>query len=78
MALQINYLAAAKSQGVVADAKLLRRGKEMCFVEVDVQGEDGRPIAHATTVVAPDTVPASIPHQRHVAVRAPVRHAPSV
>ena len=51
VALQINYLAAAKSQGVVADAKLLRRGKEMCFVEVDVQGEDGRPIAHATTVV---------------------------
>jgi uncharacterized protein (TIGR00369 family) len=51
VALQVNYLAAAKSQGVFANARLLRRGKEMCFVEVDVEGEDGRPIAHATTVV---------------------------
>jgi uncharacterized protein (TIGR00369 family) len=51
VALQVNYLAAAKSQGVFANARLLRRGKGMCFVDVDVEGEDGRPIAHATTVV---------------------------
>jgi uncharacterized protein (TIGR00369 family) len=48
--LQVNYLAAAKSQGVVARARLLRQGKEMCFVEVDVEGDDGKSIAHATTV----------------------------
>jgi len=51
VSLQVNYLAAAKSQGVFADARLLRRGKELCFVEVDVTGEDGRAIAHATTTV---------------------------
>jgi uncharacterized protein (TIGR00369 family) len=51
VSLQVNYLAAAKSQGVVAEAGLLRQGKELCFVEVDVSGEDGKAIAHATTVV---------------------------
>lgn len=51
VALQVNYLAAAKGQGVVAEARRLRAGKELCFVEVDVSGEDGRAIAHATTAV---------------------------
>jgi uncharacterized protein (TIGR00369 family) len=51
VSVQVNYLAAAKSQGVEAEARLLRRGKELCFVEVDVRGEDGRAIAHATTTV---------------------------
>lgn len=65
VSLQVNYLAAARSQGVLADARLLRRGKELCFVEVDVRGEDGRAIAHATTTVrgrfgaGPATLPLS-------------------
>jgi uncharacterized protein (TIGR00369 family) len=49
--LQVNYLAAAKAQDVVAVARLLREGKEVCFVEVDVATEDGKPIAHATAIV---------------------------
>lgn len=49
-ALQVNYLAAAKGQGVAAEARLLRRGKELCFVEVDVEGDDERDIAHITCV----------------------------
>ena len=49
--LQVNYLAAAIGEEVVADARLLRRGKEMCFVEVDVQTTDGKPIAHVTAGV---------------------------
>ena len=49
-ALQVNYLAAAKSQGVSAEARLLRRGKELCFVEVVVKGDDDRDIAHITCV----------------------------
>jgi uncharacterized protein (TIGR00369 family) len=48
---QINYLAAAIDEDVRAHARLLRRGKEMCFVEVDVARSDGKPIAHATTAV---------------------------
>jgi uncharacterized protein (TIGR00369 family) len=50
-ALQVNYLAAAVGEDVHARAVLLRRGKEMCFVEVDVAREDGKPIAHATAAV---------------------------
>lgn len=49
--LQVNYLAAAKAQDVVADARLLREGKEVCFAEVDVATDDGRPVAHATAIV---------------------------
>ncbi|UCE85931.1 MAG: PaaI family thioesterase [Deltaproteobacteria bacterium] len=50
-ALQVNYLSAAIGEAVVAEARLLRRGKEMCFVEVDVQTSGGKPIAHATSAV---------------------------
>lgn len=49
--LQVNYLAAAIDEAVTARATLLRRGKEMCFVETDVAREDGKPIAHATAAV---------------------------
>lgn len=50
-AVQVSYLAAAISQDVVATARLLRRGKSLCFVEVDVATSDGKPIAHATATV---------------------------
>ena len=49
--LQVNYLAAAIGEAVVADATLLRRGKELCFVEVDVHTEDKKPIAYVTAGV---------------------------
>jgi uncharacterized protein (TIGR00369 family) len=49
--LQVNYLAAARAQDVVAVARLLREGKEVCFIEVDVATDDGKPIAHATAIV---------------------------
>jgi uncharacterized protein (TIGR00369 family) len=50
-ALQVNYLAAAIGEEVVADAKLLRRGRELCFVETLVHTLDGKPVAHVTGVV---------------------------
>ncbi len=50
-ALQVNYLAAAIGEDVVAEARLLRKGKEMCFVEVDVATREGKSIAHVTTMV---------------------------
>jgi uncharacterized protein (TIGR00369 family) len=63
--LQVNYLSAAIGEDVVAEASLLRRGKEMCFVEVDVQTAGGKPIAHATTAVrgrfgAEESLPARV------------------
>jgi uncharacterized protein (TIGR00369 family) len=49
--LQVSYLAAALGEDVVAEARLLRRGKEACFVEVDVATADGKSIAHASALV---------------------------
>jgi uncharacterized protein (TIGR00369 family) len=48
---QVSYLAAAVGEDVSARATLLRRGKELCFVEVEVDRPDGKPIAHATATV---------------------------
>jgi uncharacterized protein (TIGR00369 family) len=50
-ALQVSYLAAAIGEEVTAHARLLRRGKQACFVEVEVATADGKPIAHATAMV---------------------------
>jgi uncharacterized protein (TIGR00369 family) len=49
--LQVNYLAAAKAETIAADARLLRKGKEMCFAAVDVATGEGKPIAHISTMV---------------------------
>lgn len=51
IALQVDYLAAAIHEGIVANATLLRRGKELCFAQVDVATEDGKSIAHVTASV---------------------------
>ena len=50
--MQVNYLAAAIGEDVKpTEARLLRRGKDMCFVEVDVSTREGKSIAHATSMV---------------------------
>lgn len=49
--LQVNYLAAAVGEDVEAEAVLLRRGRELCFTNVNVRTTDGKPIANATTTV---------------------------
>jgi uncharacterized protein (TIGR00369 family) len=49
--LQVNYLAAAIGEDVRATGTLLRRGKNMCFVEVDVATLEGKSIAHVTSMV---------------------------
>ena len=50
-ALQVGYLAAAIDEDVVATATLLREGKQLCFVAVEVATKEGKPIAHASSVV---------------------------
>jgi uncharacterized protein (TIGR00369 family) len=50
-ALQVGYLAAAIDEDVVAHARLLREGKQLCFVNVEIATSDGKPIAHASSVV---------------------------
>jgi len=49
--MQVSYLAAAIGEDVVAEARLLRRGKELCFVEISVEKQDGKPVASITTTV---------------------------
>ncbi len=49
--MQVSYLAAAIDEDVVAEARLLRRGRELCFVAVDVKTQGGKPIASITTTV---------------------------
>jgi uncharacterized protein (TIGR00369 family) len=49
--MQVSYLAAAIGEDVVAEAELLRRGKELCFVQIGVKTREGKPIARVTTTV---------------------------
>jgi uncharacterized protein (TIGR00369 family) len=49
--MQVSYLAAAIDEDVTAQARLLRRGKELCFVAVDVATREGKPIACITSTV---------------------------
>jgi uncharacterized protein (TIGR00369 family) len=62
--MQVSYLAAAIDQDVVADVKLLRRGRELCFVGVDVATTEGKPIASVTSTVRGRTGKA--PHDTYV------------
>lgn len=48
---QINYLAAAINEAVYADVTLLRRGKELCFLNVEIKTMEGKPIASASIAV---------------------------
>jgi len=50
-AAQIVYLAAAIGEPVVADARLLRTGKELGFAEVDVRSAAGKPVARGLVSV---------------------------
>ena len=43
--LSVNYLSAAIGEDIVAEAKVLRRGKELVYAEVDVRNDGGKPIA---------------------------------
>ena len=49
--MQVSYLSAAIGESVSADAKLLRRGKELCFSSIGVETEAGKAIARITTTV---------------------------
>lgn len=61
--LQVSYLAAAIGEDVHAEARLLRRGKALCFAEVDVATAAGKSIAHATAAVRArfGAAPAALP-----------------
>jgi uncharacterized protein (TIGR00369 family) len=41
VALTINYLSAATAQDLTADARVMRRGRNLCYVDVDVTDDSG-------------------------------------
>ena len=43
--LSVDFLAAAQGQEVVAEARVLRRGRNLCFCDVDVTDAGGRLVA---------------------------------
>ncbi len=49
--MQVSYLSAAIGEDVVAEAELLRRGKELCFVAVAIRTTEGKPIARTVSTV---------------------------
>ncbi|HIF62589.1 MAG TPA: hotdog fold thioesterase [Deltaproteobacteria bacterium] len=50
-AVQVTWLAAAREEGITATARLLRKGKELAFVDVAVSSESGRDIARGLVSV---------------------------
>ena len=41
----VNYLSAARGQDLLAEARVLQRGKSLCVCRVDVSGVDGTAVA---------------------------------
>jgi uncharacterized protein (TIGR00369 family) len=45
VALSVDFVSAARSEEVVATARVVRRGQSLCFCEVTASGDDGRVVA---------------------------------
>jgi uncharacterized protein (TIGR00369 family) len=45
VSLNVSFLAAARSSMVTAEARAIRRGKNLCFLEIDVTDESGTLVA---------------------------------
>ena len=50
-ACHVSYLSAAIAEDVVADTRVLRRGKAMVFSETTVHTVEGKPISHVSSLV---------------------------
>src|SRR5207244_11992043 len=65
LALSVDYLAAAIGEDIVAEAEVLRRGKEIAYADVDVRNDGGKRIAKGlVTYRALDHPPAGAERQR--------------
>jgi uncharacterized protein (TIGR00369 family) len=45
--LSVSFVAAARGEDLSAEARVLRRGRSLCYCEVDVTGDQGRLVAKA-------------------------------
>ncbi len=50
VSMNVNYLAAALGEDVLATARVLRRGKEITYTDVDVATASGKPVAKGTVI----------------------------
>jgi len=50
VSMTVNYLGSARQSDLVADARCVKRGKELAFSEIHVTDADGRPVATGTLV----------------------------
>lgn len=50
VSVQVNYLSAPIGRAVKGGARLLRKGKELCFIEVRVEDPDGKPVAQGSVI----------------------------
>ena len=50
VSLSINYLGSGRGQELIARATCLRRARELNFVDIDVKGADGKPVANGVLV----------------------------
>jgi uncharacterized protein (TIGR00369 family) len=47
VSLSLEYVDGARGEDLVATGRTIKRGRSLCFCEIDVAGEDGRPVAKA-------------------------------
>ena len=47
VSLSLEYVDGGRGEDLVASGRVLRRGRTLCFCEVDVTGQDGRTVAKA-------------------------------
>ena len=45
----INYLAPCKGKSLIAESRLLKDGKSLCFYRIDITDENGNPVATVNT-----------------------------
>ena len=62
LSLNVGYLASAVGEAIFADGRVMRRGKELCYVRSDAANPDGKPLGTATVVyrAAPGIDPAPV------------------
>ena len=63
LSLNVGYLASAVGEAIVAESRVMRRGKELCYVRSEAANPDGKPLGTATVVyrAAPGIDPAPTP-----------------
>jgi uncharacterized protein (TIGR00369 family) len=69
--LSVTYLAAAIGEDIVGEARVLRRGKEIVYSDVDVRNDAGKPIAKGLVTWRAVATPAADGRQRVAAATPP-------